>query len=87
MMQQYDHITFKFERPNSLIYLSSVRHEGLLFLPSVLYFQQAKAEGQQKPYVEEDDIKRLSSSLITGQEELRHKCLDLLYCHFSSQST
>lgn len=66
MMQQYDQITFKFKRPNSLIYLSSVRHEGLLFLPSVLYFQQAKTEGQQKPYVEEDDIKRLSSSLITG---------------------
>lgn len=54
MTQQYNHITLRFKRPNSL---SSVGHEGLLFLPSVLYFQQSKAEGTQKPYVDADDMK------------------------------
>lgn len=65
MTQQYDQITFRFERPNSLLFLQSDT-KGYCFSHLFSTSSKQRLKDSKSRYVKEDDIKRLSSLLITG---------------------
>lgn len=65
MTQQYDQITFRFKRPNSLIF-PQLDTKGYCFSHLFSTFSKQSLKDSKSRAVEEDNTKRLSSLLITG---------------------